>query len=106
MDHTKKVVDFGIKLITTLDLDPIYVILYNAYKAKEFDLPTLKKWILCYLYCYHAGIASYITNAKTNKEYWNLLRRADNEWHDRLFGAERRKGTRFLDGINRMSEEF
>ncbi len=106
MNHYKKIIDFSKKLIDTLDLDPTYVMLYGAKKDGVFDDIGLKRWILAYMYCYHAGITSTIASAPSVEEYWNRLRKADNEWHDRLFGSERRKGTRFLDGIEVMTKTF
>src|SRR5574338_195431 len=76
---------FGRQLIETNDLDPIYVMLWAA------KLPTnqLHNWILAYLYFYHAGTSSWISNVITQDEYWKRMAKAAAS-KDYLRSSERR----------------
>ena len=52
--------EFGVDLITTYDLDPIYPMVVAA----DLDDSTLKKWLLAYWCYYDAGVASRIAESK------------------------------------------
>ena len=56
---------FGAHLLETNDLDPIYVALKNANMGEEH----LKRWLVAYWCFYHAGVASYISDAG-GVEFW------------------------------------
>ena len=61
--------EFGRQLIETGDLDPLYVALKNA----SWKWPCerrIKRWLLAYWVFYHAGVASYISDASDNAGYW------------------------------------
>lgn len=76
---------FGRQLITTRDLDPVYVVLFEAKLQKE----ELCKWLLAYWCFYHMGTACWITEAKTLPMYWrNMLVAAGTKDYPR--GSERR----------------
>lgn len=62
-------VEFGRQLISSGDLDPIYIMLWNA------NLPTemLHRWLLAYWCFYHSGTASWIVD---QKNYWNAMEKA------------------------------
>lgn len=72
---------FGRVLISSRDLDPIYVMLHRA----DLDPDTLKRWMLAYWCYYSAGVASFIAESP---DFWNSMWRAHNEKWPR--GAERR----------------
>lgn len=60
------VYDFGQQLLETNDLDPIYVMLWEAKLPKE----KLQKWLLSYWCHYHSGTASWTVD---QKDYWQAL---------------------------------
>lgn len=51
--------DFGRILISSEDLDPVYV----ALSRMEIDDVTLRRWLLAYWCCYDAGVACYVAEA-------------------------------------------
>jgi len=57
-DQKLDVFDFGRQLVSTNDLDPVYVLLWNA----QLPMPLLKRWLLSYWCFYHCGTASWIAN--------------------------------------------
>jgi hypothetical protein len=69
--------EFGRQLIETLDLDPIYVLLYNS--EMRDDGKEVGKWLLAYWCFYHCGTASWITD---QKDYWKAFMQAasSKEW--------------------------
>ncbi len=65
------VVDFGRRLFSTADLDPVYVSLLGA----QFERPQLFRWLVAYIYFYHCGFACYASE-REGKDFWKLLYRA------------------------------
>lgn len=63
------VYEFGEQLITTGDLDPVYVCLWHAKLSGE----KLKRWLLAYWCFYHVGTASCIVE---QKDYWGAMEQA------------------------------
>lgn len=61
---------FGEKLLSTNDIDPVYVLLWEA----EFSNKKMKRWLLAYWCFYHVGTASWI--ADDPKFYWSRFRKA------------------------------
>ena len=78
----QRCVSFGRALITTADLDPLYVMLVGAQLPRE----TLGRFILAYSMFYHAGVSAYL--ASTGNDFWEECRHADREKWPR--GTERR----------------
>ena len=82
---------FGRQLITTQDLDPVYTMLQTS----GMDAHQLKRWLLAYFCCYHAGLASYLSELEAT-QFWNgLAEAAKNETPSPIGGrwprsAERR----------------
>lgn len=79
---------FGEQLLSTLDLDPIYVALYHA----KLNPDTLCRFLVAYWCFYHVGTASRIASAASNKVFWGLMHYAaaapgNNPWPR---GTERR----------------
>lgn len=68
MDRTARVPTielFGEQLLATGDLDPLYISLTFA----NLELNQLRRWLLAYWCCYHAGASSWISEF-TGEEYW------------------------------------
>lgn len=65
-------IEFGERLIKTLDLDPVYVMLVKS----SMEEPQLKRWCFAYWYFYHSGVASWLSEAKTKKAYYNRMEKA------------------------------
>lgn len=61
--------EFGKALIKTGDLDPVYIILYEAKLGKS----ELYHYLLAYLAFYHMGTASWTTEQSTKAEYWQRM---------------------------------
>lgn len=57
---------FGHRLLETEDLDPIYVVLHRA----NLERDQLRRWLLAYWCCYHAGLASYLSERPTKEIFW------------------------------------
>lgn len=68
MNTPLSVYDFGRQLVETLDLDPVYVMLYNSsliHEPAKFD-----RWLLAYWCFYHVGTACWITS---QDDYWKAM---------------------------------
>jgi hypothetical protein len=66
------IVEFGKQLLDTNDLDPVYVILWEARWRKAL----LQKWLLPYLAFYHIGTASWIASHDSDSTYWDAFEKA------------------------------
>jgi hypothetical protein len=62
--------EFGRRLITTGDLDPVYIMLS---KMDWLDEGQLRRWLLAYWLCYHCGAASYLSELEGHK-FWSELK--------------------------------
>jgi hypothetical protein len=62
---------FGTNLLATGDLDPIYIALHKQFP--DGNEPQLKRWLVAYWCFYHAGQASYISEAE-GPEFWTRMR--------------------------------
>lgn len=76
-------VEFSKALLTTFDLDPVYVMLHEA-KLKR---SALEKFCLAYWCFYHSGVAAYIAS-KPTRQFWYFMQQAQNDKWPR--GTERR----------------
>lgn len=70
---------FGHHLITTGDLDPLYIALVGAEVTGRMDRPTLHRWLLAYTMFYHAGVASYLAQFTGTEFYRRAMIAAVNE---------------------------
>jgi len=61
---------FGRQLIESEDLDPLYVALNSCRRQGRMSRNHLKRWMLAYWTFYHAGVASYISDADCSEAYW------------------------------------
>jgi hypothetical protein len=66
--HRLSIEEFGCELLRSLDLDPVYVMLYHARLTPE----QLAKWLLAYWCYYHSGVASFLSEF-SNSEYWGMM---------------------------------
>jgi len=83
--------DFGRHLLTSQDLDPIYVALVGA----KFEPRVLRRWLMVYWCCYDAGVSCYIAEASSNEEFWRrMLTMAANGLPSPLGGRWRRAAER------------
>lgn len=64
------VYEFGTQLLQTNDLDPVYVMLWEA----KLPQPTLERWLMAYWAFYHVGTASWIADKSSG--YWDRFRAA------------------------------
>jgi len=58
--------DFGEKLISSGDLDPVYIALHKM----EMDEDKLANWLIAYWCLYHPGVASYLSE---QDDFWGML---------------------------------
>jgi hypothetical protein len=107
--------EFGEKLITTCDLDPLYVALIGA----KLPTPQLHRWLLAYWMFYHVGVASWLSG---ENEFWRWATVAAsnaipppvlNSSGRSLFrrwprGSERRhfRGLKAVKAVNQMERSF
>jgi hypothetical protein len=59
---------FGAKLLSTGDLDPLYIALHKAKLSPDH----LRRWLFAYWCCYHAGASSYISEGE-GIVFWSRL---------------------------------
>lgn len=71
--------EFGRQLITSGDLDPIYVALVNATDAGDLSHPQLLRWLIAYWCFYHAGVASYLSSFEGHAFWQKVWIAAENE---------------------------
>lgn len=91
---------FGRQLITTRDLDPVYVVLQET----KLPINKLCDWLLAYWCFYHMGTACWIAEAKTVPMYWrNMLTAAGSKEYPR--GTERRhfRGEQAIKAVTELS---
>ncbi|MCK5639904.1 MAG: hypothetical protein KAJ19_03875 [Gammaproteobacteria bacterium] len=60
--------EFGRHLITTGDLDPVYIALPKAIP----DVKQMQRWLIAYWCLYHCGTASYLSEFE-GREFWHSL---------------------------------
>jgi len=58
---------FAEELIDTGDLDPVYILLWEA----DLEREKLRRWLLAYWCCYHVGTSSWVVD---QPDYWTALR--------------------------------
>ena len=68
MKDQLSVYEFGRQLLDTLDLDPVYVLLWES----DLRGDELNRWLLAYWCFYHMGTASWIVDAGPRR-YWERM---------------------------------
>lgn len=102
---------FGRQLVTTLDLDPVYVVLWNSPLCQPVEpwagpytlrQHRLAQWLMAYWCFYHMGTASWIVD---QPDYWTALRTAAGS-SDYPRGTERRhfRGDAALQSVTYLEE--
>jgi len=66
---------FGDHLLTSYDLDPIYVALVDARQNGAYNLAQVQRWLIAYWCYYHAGVASFLSEHEGN-DFWFWMREA------------------------------
>jgi hypothetical protein len=79
--------EFGARLITTGDLDPVYVALWHANRQGVFSGKQLERWLLAYWLFYDCGEASRLAEQDSSLGFYHALSAALPRAHR---GAERR----------------
>lgn len=59
---------FGVQMLETGDLDPIYIALHKC----ELDYSQLCRWLVAYWCLYHAGSACWLSE-RSDEEFWQAL---------------------------------
>jgi len=59
-------IEFGQRLVDTLDLDPLYVALWKA----ELPPDQLRRWLVTYWCYYHPGVCGIVSEIADSTEYW------------------------------------
>lgn len=103
------ILTFGRKLVTSLDLDPIYVGLANL----DVSFEQKERWLVCYFCYYHAGVACWMSE-KNGDEFWQwMMVAAKNEQPSPTGGrwpraAERRhfRGAQAVKAIEELQERY
>ena len=99
MAEPLSILEFGRQLLETGDLDPVYIVLYEA----KLGADELERWLLAYWCFYHVGTASWITD---QNEYWPaMLEAAGSKEYPR--SAERRhyRGTFAVKSVRWLEEQ-
>lgn len=71
--------DFGRQLVTSGDLDPIYIALTRAERLGLLSRPAVLRWILAYTCFYHAGVASWMSEHEGAAFWTQMWEAAENE---------------------------
>lgn len=101
MGHNMGVVTFARKLLTTGDLDPLYIALWEA----RLERSELCKWLVCYWCYYHAGLSCW---AVSQRDFFGtLLKIAEGETNYPR-GTERRHFRKNLaiSSVNNLKDKF
>lgn len=101
--------EFGEHLLTSGDLDPVYIALHKA----ELDEAQLYRWLLAYWCFYHCGVASYISEAQGDEFWQQMLIAGQNTYGSPTGerwprGSERRhfRGEACIKALHQMRERF
>lgn len=70
-----EIVEFGKQLLSSNDLDPVYVALHGLHESGTWDLPQIGRWLVAYWCFYHCGLASALSML-TGEKYWDKLMEA------------------------------
>lgn len=99
MDKYLDIRDFGRALITTGDLDPVYLVIQHM----EWQPGQLEQWCFGYWLFYHVGVASYLAEVP-EAQFWGHVTYSK-DWPR---GTERRhfRGEAVHKAMNRFSHEY
>lgn len=103
-----KIEDFGSQLLTTGDLDPVYIALCSV----DWSRGKIARWLVAYWCFYHCGAASFISEHKGGR-FWDWMQlAAENTTPTPLLGdgstrwprAKERRHFRGMQAINAVRE--
>lgn len=99
---------FGGQLLSTLDLDPVYVMLHNAWDQKLMSWAELCQWCVGYWCCYHAGVASWLTEIEPHLFWSGLMDVAQNGSRKWPRGTERRhfRGANAVNLVTNLEDRY
>lgn len=105
--------DFGKILLSSNDLDPVYVALYRLLGDELMTHDQLNRWLLSYILCYHVGASCWLSE-KQGEKYWdNLIIAAINKEESPIGGRwprshERRhwRGQFAIDAVVRLQDRY
>lgn len=66
---------FGRQLITSGDLDPVYIALFNMQQREDMNQDQLCRWLVAYWCFYHCGFASYASQYPGD-DFWSVMFKA------------------------------
>lgn len=95
------VIEFGRQLLTTDDLDPLYVALHGA----ALDRRQLYRWLISYWCYYHAGLSCYLSEQKLFYPAMLVVARGGTDFPR---GTERRhfRGSLAITSIEKIQSRF
>lgn len=64
--------EFGRQLITSGDLDPVYIALHKMRRQEAIDREQLDRWLIAYWSFYHCGVASYLSKYE-GPHFWHAM---------------------------------
>lgn len=64
---------FGEHLLTSLDLDPVYVALDHCIRHFNWEPEKVARWLLAYWCLYHVGAACWLSDVEDTEDYWKAL---------------------------------
>jgi hypothetical protein len=101
--HRLGLTDFGSLLLTTGDLDPVYVMLYKA----ELSIGTLYRFLLAYWFFYHVGVAAKLSEIEGPKFFAAATELAQNG-RGTPRGSERRhfRGLACMKSLDYFSKTY
>jgi len=67
-----EIIEFGSQLLTTQDLDPVYVALVGVMRKNLWTVDQVKRWLVAYWCIYHSGLACHISMSDRDR-FWDLL---------------------------------
>lgn len=83
--------NFGTQLLQTRDLDPLYVMLYEARQAGVLDKPALGRFLISYWCNYHWGVSANLADRPDAAFFWGgMMSMAENRGNAWPRGTERR----------------
>ena len=96
--------NFGRRLVSTRDLDPVYVVLYEG--RDMLSGPLLHRWLLAYWCFYHAGTAWYAAGAGAETDYWHrMLVAAGSKAYPRSPERRHYRGSQAVASVSWLAEQ-
>lgn len=98
-DHDLDCYTFGRRLVETGDLDPVYILLWEA----SLEPDTLERWLLAYWCFYHVGVACWAADRGDAGDYWGALgTAAGSKEYPRCHERRHFRGAAALGAVERL----